>query len=387
MIVIDLLAALYSFTEGKTLAGIIALLQIAVLVVTMLIGSGSIEKIKGMKIPYAVFLVIACVLCIPYFRLNSSTPSREERKKLVWSSSDMAQRIPEPNSKYGEISSDDDEYFDAEIKDFDQEKYQHYLSQCKKKGFTVDPSNDTDSYEAADQDGYVLELSSDSDSDTMDITLSAPAQYEDITWPVSEFSKVLPAPPGNKGAVETDESDDFRILIPDIDDKKFKEYSKKVLAAGFNVDYNNDNDYFSGSNADGLEVYLERETGYVMDINLTKSEDTESTSAPTSKPTTAPTAKATPAPASTGMRPEFKAAMDSYKATIDAYCEFMKSYDSSDTAMVTKYTQLYTQYLDTMSKLDQVDEKELSPEEDSYYIKIMGEVTQELLETGQSMNQ
>lgn len=384
LIIITLLAALYSFLEGEILAGIIALIQIALLTAAMMTGTGSIEKIRGKRIPYIVFLIIACVLCIPYFKASGGTSSsKKDKEELVWPSTELAKRIPEPDSKYGDVSISDEETLYADVEDFTEKKYQAYVEQCKKKGFTVDSTVSTDSYDAADKDGYVLSL--DFYDDSMSINLNVAPEYTEFTWPVSSLAAALPEPPANRGKVEIDTSTDFSILIPDIDKTKFKDYANAVLNAGFNIDYDNSDTYFNGKNADGIEVSLSKRTGNVMNIDLEAAEGdeiaNEATSAPTTETTAAPTATA-----AAGIRPEFKEAMDSYKATVDAYCEFMKSYDSSNAEMLAKYTKLYAQYMDTMSKLDNIDEQELSDEEDAYYLQTMSEINQKLIETGLSMN-
>lgn len=381
LIVIALLGALVAFMSRDILAGIIALVQIALLTAAMMIGSGSIDKIKGKRIPYIVFLIIACVLCIPYFQTSGSTSTskkvKKEKEELAWPATELAKRIPEPDSKYGDVSVSDEETLYVDVDDYTEKKYQAYVEKCKEKGFTVDASVSTDSYEAADKDGYVLSL--DYYDDSMSINLDAAPEYTEFTWPVSTLASVLPEPPVNRGKVTIDTSTDFDILIPDVDKAKFRDYANAVLNAGFNIDYENSDTYFEGKNADGIEVSLSKRTGNVLDIDLEAPE--EATPAPTTEATAAPAATA-----AAGIRPEFKEAMDSYKATVDAYCDFMKSYDSSNVEMLAKYTKLYAQYMDTMSKLDDIDEQELSDEEDAYYLQIMSEINQELIETGLSMN-
>lgn len=382
LIIIVLLAALSAIMRGKVLAGIVALIQIALLTASMMIGTGSIEKIRGKRIPYLVFLIIACVLCIPYIKTSGGTSSvKKDKEELVWPSTELAKRIPEPDSKYGDVSISDEEKLYVDVEDFTEKKYQAYVEQCKKKGFTVDSSASTNSYEAADKDGYVLSL--DFYEDSMSINLDAAPDYTEFTWPVSTLASVLPEPPVNRGKVTIDTSTDFSMLIPDMDKTKFKDYANAALNAGFNIDYENNDTYFEGKNADGIEVSLSKRTGNVMNIDLESpaEEEEETAPEPTTEATTAPAATA-----ATGVRPEFKEAMDSYKATIDAYCEFMKSYDSSNVEMLAKYTKLYAQYMDTMSKLDAIDEQELSNEEDAYYLQTMSEINQELIETGQSLS-
>ena len=73
LIVLDFLGALVAFNDSHISAGIVALLQIALALTALLIGNGSIENIKGKKVPYAIFLVISCILFIPYMRLTNTS--------------------------------------------------------------------------------------------------------------------------------------------------------------------------------------------------------------------------------------------------------------------------------------------------------------------------
>ena len=392
LIVLDLLGALVAFNDGKAFAGIIAILQIALLVIAIMIGSGSLDKIRGKHIPSVIYIIGSIVLFIPYYSLYNRHITKKE--KLVWPTTELAERIPDPDAKYGDVIVSNNKNLYVDVDDYDEDDYQNYVSKCKDAGFTVDADNDTSMYKAADSDGYILTLMSYSDSMTID--LDAPADYKDITWPVNDLAALLPAPPSSKGSVEKDTSSELDVLIGNIDDNQFSEYEAAVLAAGFNIDYVNEDNYFNGKNADGYEVTIRDQIGDAMEIQMEAPEETVAeTGAP--EPTTEATATPEPTPSATsessdsstaanGIRPEFKEAMDSYAAFFDSYCDFMKSYDSSDLTMLTKYSQMMTQYADTMEKLDAVDESDLSPEEDDYYLQTMAHINQELLETAQYVN-
>ena len=139
--------------------------------------------------------------------------------------------------------------------------------------------------------------------------------------------------------------------------------------------------------------------------------ETTSTPRPTARPTPKPTAKPTPTPKpaeeepageepeaeesaeeepsfSAGVTPEFKAAMDSYEAFFDEYCEFMKtmSDDPTDFNYLLQYADMMARYADTMEKLDAVDETELSPADDAYYIEVMARIEVKLLEAANYMS-
>ncbi len=102
------------------------------------------------------------------------------------------------------------------------------------------------------------------------------------------------------------------------------------------------------------------------------------TEAPTVQPTAEPTAEPTEAPAeeSTGLRPEFKEAMDSYEAFYTEYCELLKEYKKSPTDM-----SVLTKYMNLMSKLTEMDEafekwesEDLNSEELKYYLDVNNRV-------------
>lgn len=80
-----------------------------------------------------------------------------------------------------------------------------------------------------------------------------------------------------------------------------------------------------------------------------------------------------------GIRPEFKASMESYEAFFDEYVKFMKSYDGSLTQML-KYTDFLAKYADAMEKLDKIGDEELTHEELALYTETMLRIQKKLLE-------
>ncbi|MGN1388198.1 MAG: DUF6591 domain-containing protein [Bulleidia sp.] len=383
--ILGMAIALFAKTD---LACLIALGQIVLLVMGILSGTERSQFLA--KVPVAIFITVSLVLSVPYFRMLTV----KARDQLAWPATDLAARIPEADTKYGKVSYSTDDELSITAEDYDETKFQDYIRACKEKGFTVDAENGTSSYSAADSDGYVLEL--EYYSDEMHISLSAPADYSDFTWPISDLASLLPAPPVSRGSIERDTSDTLNILIPDMDREAFHSYAAEVKNAGFDQDYTSDEDYFSGTSLAGAEITLRRETGNVMDLYLKVTQTTpepasETTSAASATPentlTPSPTPAATaPSSPAAGIRPEFKEAMDSYAAFFDSYCDFMRSYDSSDLTMMTKYAEFMSQYADMMAKLDAVDESELSPEEEDYYIQTMTHINDELAKLATEMN-
>lgn len=83
-----------------------------------------------------------------------------------------------------------------------------------------------------------------------------------------------------------------------------------------------------------------------------------------------------------GLRPEFKAAMDSYEAFYDEYIEFMKSYSSNptDLQLIKEYGSMLIELNNMDKALDEWDEDEMNDQELAYYIEVTSRVTQKLLE-------
>lgn len=88
-----------------------------------------------------------------------------------------------------------------------------------------------------------------------------------------------------------------------------------------------------------------------------------------------PAAPSESAPAENdGIRPEFREMMDSYEVFFEEYAAFMEKYQQADTAhaanMLADWSNYMTKYADVMSKLQAVDQSELSPAEAVYYTEV-----------------
>lgn len=103
--------------------------------------------------------------------------------------------------------------------------------------------------------------------------------------------------------------------------------------------------------------------------------------APT-EPEPTETEESEPAAETDDIRPEFKEAMDSYEEFFDEYVAFMKSYMDSDDplSMMAEYTTMMEKFVETMGKLEEIDEDGLSDAEALYYADVMLRINQKLLE-------
>ena len=85
---------------------------------------------------------------------------------------------------------------------------------------------------------------------------------------------------------------------------------------------------------------------------------------------------------SSGIRPEFKEAMDTYEAFYDEYCELMKKYKENPTDLT-----ILTKYLEMMSKIEEVDKafeawdsSDMSSEELKYYLDVSARIQKKLID-------
>lgn len=98
---------------------------------------------------------------------------------------------------------------------------------------------------------------------------------------------------------------------------------------------------------------------------------------PTPEPTPMPTPEPTPEPEpQSGIRPEFKEAMDSYLAFYREYAEVMKKYAENplDPAVLAEYGDMLIKAADMEEKFAAWDESEMSSEEVKYYMEVTSEV-------------
>ncbi len=442
LFIICLLTTFIVFRNGYFLSGLIALVQCALFAFAWLKGMQIIKEKK--TVIHLVFAIVGLILIIPFIFVTSRDRPRY-RVNLNWPADGISAVLPRPGSKKGEVNMNSDTSFMADIYGLSREKYQAYVNECQKKGFVVESDDSSDFYSAYNTDGYDLKLTYDSSEKVMSILMDAPEKFGKIDWPVSGPASLLPMPKSNIGKIYEDTAHSFKASVAAISRDEFQKYIEECSSKGFNVDYQKNADSFTAENQDGcnlsvnykgfntISVSLEEPdqeataTAEAESVQATAEEASRSVKATTEAaatvnaaastseakvnaaastsaaavqaaastsaaavgaalPADAPTATAQSAvSAAAGIRPEFKAAMDSYEAFFDKYCEFMKNYDTSNTSlsMLTDYANFMAQYSDAMAKLDAMGKEEMSDAESAYYLQVMARINQKLIEVAQ----
>ena len=254
-----------AFLSGKTFAGVIAILQITLIVFALMIKRQKIKITKGWLKTLAI--VLSFTLVVPYlvtFSANTNTvkeakPSgskvnTEEYKKFKWSDVVLGDMIPEPESHFGEIIHNTDEYLMIDVFKTKAKQYSEYVNACTKKGFTVEAEKTEYSYNAFNKDGYELDLYYDEDETEMSITLDAPEEYGELDWPDNEITKLIPKPKAKVGKVEESSLYDFCAYIGETSLDDYQEYVKLCSEKGFTIDEDKSKKYFSAKNNDDYKL-------------------------------------------------------------------------------------------------------------------------------------
>ena len=135
---------------------------------------------KKIKKRWIILGIIALVVLAGF--INSKMDDVKEQKEknaerhqeLKWpKDSALAQMLPTPDAKYGEVSNDSSDYLSVYIYDMNKKEFQEYVSKCKDEGFTVNYSGSDTHYSAENNNGYELMLSySDYDGEEVKISVS-----------------------------------------------------------------------------------------------------------------------------------------------------------------------------------------------------------------------
>ena len=82
-----------------------------------------------------------------------------------------------------------------------------------------------------------------------------------------------------------------------------------------------------------------------------------------------------------GIRPEFKEAMDSYEAFYDEYCQFMTDYkeNPTDMTLLLQYTEMLGRLEEMNAAFDAWESEEMSNEELAYYLEVSARIQQKLI--------
>lgn len=267
-IAVFVILALIAFLAGRIVAGVIAVVQVAIAVVALLMKNEIIKTPKSW-LPL-VAMALSFVLIIPYFSLFKINSA--DYVKYNWNEVVLAKMLPQPESPYGEIISNSEDYLSLDVTKTSEAQYKEYIDACKDKGFTIDTETSGSFFYAYNDKGYKLSLSYYDYSSEMNINLDSAMEMETITWQDSEMAKLLPAPKSTTGKIYSNDEDSFSVYIGDTSIEDYKAYVKSCEEKGFTVDAQKQDKHFSAKNADSYKLTVDYKGNNVIYISVAEPE-------------------------------------------------------------------------------------------------------------------
>ena len=262
------LLGIIAFLAGRVFAGVISIIQIAIMVVALLMKKGVIKTQKSWIPLLAVILSFA--LIIPYFSLFSISSS--DFAKFNWNEAVLADVVPKPSSSYGEITYNSENNLSVVVKKVSPKEFLAYIEDCKNKGFTIDAEKSESGFRAFNKEGYELTITYYEDSKTMDIDICTAMELGTLSWPNSEMAKLLPVPKSTVGNIVDDTENGFSAYVGKTSIEDYKTYVSECEKMGFTIDAVKEEKHFYAKNDSSFKLTVDYEGNNVILITIDEPE-------------------------------------------------------------------------------------------------------------------
>ena len=110
------------------------------------------------------------------YKNEEMTYEKDSTKAVTWSEKDLAKTISKPDAPVIVVTADSDNRFSARACNYTKDEFEKYVNDCKEKGYDVDVEEkdrtDSSSFEAKNKDDLKLEVTYDSSTKMLKITLN-----------------------------------------------------------------------------------------------------------------------------------------------------------------------------------------------------------------------
>lgn len=223
-------------------------------------------KSKKTKILIGVLCAVIVIFAIFFIRSNFS--------RYDWNDVKLSSLLPEPESKWGNLSSNREDYLSLSVHRLTNEDYIEYISACVDMGFSIDAEQEDNSYSAYNEDGYVLDLYYTASDKTLRINIDAPMEMGTIEWSDSEIAKLLPIPNSTEGKIERDDEQGFEVYLKNISKADLDAYISECKELGFTQNYEKEDDSYYAQNADGYQFTAEYDGCNVVFLSIIEPQKT-----------------------------------------------------------------------------------------------------------------
>lgn len=182
---------LVALLAGKVAAAIIAVVQIALAVVSILMHKGVIKLeqkklwFKWLALAVAILFAVLNIMSYSWGGSSSTTgknPSSTNDdvsnvEQIDWKNIALATKLPEPQSNMMDLLYNGDDWLSVTVHDISENDFLEYSSWCKENyGFNVDSDSFDGYFYANNQEGYCVTLFYDETSKELNINLDAPTE-------------------------------------------------------------------------------------------------------------------------------------------------------------------------------------------------------------------
>ncbi len=176
-------------------------------------------------------------------------------ENFEWPSHAFADLVPRQDGKTGTVETANDDTLKIILYDVLSSEVKFYISECESAGFTIDAEKKDTSFNGFNADGYELSVSYN-EMKAMSITINAPIQMTEISWPSSGPAKLIPKPSFSVGKISSDYDWAFSVYLGDMTIDDFNAYVDKCIDKGFEKDYRSEH-YFSADKGDDISLTVE----------------------------------------------------------------------------------------------------------------------------------
>lgn len=410
LMIFAVICGLLTFKNGFCLKSVISVAQFVLFLTSWFMGMGIIKQPR--KKMHIILAVIAFLLIIPYMSLGNGGKSNKTKNKQIskidYSEIELIDHFPKPDKMYGNIGTNRSDLLIIDISDVTKKEFKSYVNdEVSEKGYTIDLEYEEwdQVYGAFNSEGYSIRIIYDDSDNEMNITLKSPEKMEEFQWPTTGLATVVPATKSTIGNIKYNNSNEFIIHVGNTGIDEYNNYVNQCENIGFVVDYEKDKKYYHAKNNDGYDLEIRYLGGNVMEVSVENSDNNEqieektnteindnsnnnnnneSNNVENTKTESQNTENSNNSQenSTTGIRPDFKKAMDSYEKAIDEYINFMKKYEKSDGTdinILTDYTKYLNKYENAVKDFDNWNSKDLNQAEQKYYIEVQTRVNNKLL--------
>lgn len=210
------------------------------------------ETPKKIKLWHIIVVAAAVITIIVSYIVLPKVFSRYE-----WSEVKLSSVLPEPESKWGDLSSNEKDYLYLYVHRISLDEYNSYVAACVDKGFNIESETEDSSYIAFNTDGYKLSLYYYESDKKMTINVDAPMEMKTIQWATSNIASLLPTPASTLGYIERNDEKGFSIYLGKTSFSEYNTYVSECESKGFTVDFQKQEKSFSAKNSDGYQLNVQ----------------------------------------------------------------------------------------------------------------------------------